>query len=143
MDIKLRPGWIQLSDYLDHNYWAPDCLPEEPNPSRANARRSDGTETFSTVIDANKGGGIGPIQWVNDLEGKAVVIVATGGWREGGEFRVFISRCPGTMPVEITNRFSFDDSMKIMAGDNAGWGTPLQRVVELVATRLGIATLDQ
>lgn len=143
MDLKLNPGWIQTSNELDGDYWFPNCLPEEPNPNLANVRRADGVEAFSAVKDAENGGGIGPIQWVNDLEGKAVVIVATGGWREGGTFRVFVSRCPGTMPVEITNRFYFGDSMKIMPGDNGNWETPLNKAMELVATQLGIAPLDQ
>jgi len=47
------------------------------------------------------------------------------------------------MPVEITDRFYFGDSMKIMPGDNAGWEAPLNEAMELVATQLGIAPLDQ
>lgn len=135
---ELKPGWIQIYQgaYSEgcREYWAPNALPVVEE-DKSNAKGTDGQPRWSEVYASDKGGGIGPIQWVNDLEGKGVILLATGGWREGGTFKVFACRELGTVPIDITNRFQLP---VIPKGEPSGWETPLHEAAEIVLKGLGI-----
>lgn len=86
-----KNGWLRLMESvpLRHDYWAEDFNQAE--------KLSGVGEIFGYRTE-----GVAPIQWINPLYDKAIVLAADGGWRTGGDWHVWFSHGARSRPVDLT-----------------------------------------
>lgn len=118
-NARLENGWVRLdSAPLSAAHWLEGFPQAQTDEERDRARGPEGR--VSPIYDnSRKSGGIRAVQWVNFTTDKAVVMIALGGWREGGDFQVWYSPGVGQLPRDITNVIDLD--ARIEAGDPDGW----------------------
>lgn len=135
--IVLSDGWVR-HQWLPtrDDYWLDPFLPGSTREERSELRLS--VVKRVSPIRGYDSRGIGPVEWINTLHDRAVILDADGGWAAGGEFHVWYSRGAGMIPCEITK--SAVRGPIVVAGDNAGWEAQLEDAIAQVEAYVGIVS---
>lgn len=131
-----RPhGWVRFdSAFLRGDFWL-DGFPTATDPDEEHSRGRGPDKRVSPIYDYDNGG-IGAIQWLHPVHDRAVILIADGGWRTGGDWHVWYSGGPGALPREITKWAV--NGPRVVRGDNDGWHHQRNLAIVQVEEYLGM-----
>lgn len=137
--MEYENGWARLEPErcaLIREYWLYPFVTEEQQ-NTINARKPIHSEDVSPIYADD--GGIGAIQWVNVLHDRAAVLCQDGGWKEGGQFHLWVSSGVGRLPREIPIKWG----VQIDVGDHVGWRANRETAAAAVEQFLGLRRRDR
>ncbi len=127
-------GWVQLdtSCYLIGAYWL-DPFPVATDEEIREGHGRGPDKRISPIYDYDDGG-IGRRQWLNATHDAAAVLCQDGGWKNGGEFHLWVSPGVGRRPYEVPIQWP----IRIKAGDPSGWEEMQNQAVTFTEQVLGL-----
>lgn len=144
--VQYEDGWVQVpndSARLDA-YWrssiADTTTPAATTDSESVTTRLVPLGPVPCPVLNYDDGGIGHVQWLNLTHNRAAIVIADGGWKKGGAFRLWVSAGAGTEPFEISLGHYSDFTFP--RGGSDMWSAPKDRAIAAAQALLCLKQLN-